>query len=66
MGLGKAGGNWVSGDRFFNREAELEALTERVHDGTHTLLTARGKCSARRKKANSVRTGCADKGFPEL
>ena len=36
----KAGGNWVVGDRFFNREAELEALTERVQEGTHTLLTA--------------------------
>ena len=40
MPLRKAGGNWVDGDRFFNREAELEALTERVHEGTHTLLTA--------------------------
>ena len=40
MTLRKAGGNWVEGDRFFDREAELEALTERVHDGTHTLLTA--------------------------
>ena len=38
--LTKAGANWVDGDRFFDREAELEALTERVHDGTHTLLTA--------------------------
>ena len=36
----KAGGNWVTGDRFFDREAELEALTERVQEGTHTLLTA--------------------------
>ena len=36
----KAGGNWVVGDRFFGREAELEALTERVREGTHTLLTA--------------------------
>ena len=40
MTLRKAGGNWVEGGRFFDREAELEALTERVHDGTHTLLTA--------------------------
>ena len=38
--LRKAGANWVAGDRFFDREAELEALTERVRDGTHTLLTA--------------------------
>ena len=40
MILRKAGGNWVEGDRFFDRETELEALTERVRDGTHTLLTA--------------------------
>ena len=40
MTLRKAGGNWVEGDRFFDREAEVEALTERVRDGTHTLLTA--------------------------
>ena len=41
MTLRKAGGNWVEGeDRFFDRKAELEALTERVRDGTHTLLTA--------------------------
>ena len=38
--LRKAGSNWVEGDRFFDREAELEALMERVQDGTHTLLTA--------------------------
>ena len=36
----KAGANWVDGDRFFDREAELEALRERVQDGSHTLLTA--------------------------
>ncbi len=40
MALRKAGGNWVEGDRFFDREAELEALAERVRDGAHTLLTA--------------------------
>ena len=38
--LRKGGSNWVEGDRFFNREIELEALEERVRDGTHTLLTA--------------------------
>ncbi len=36
----KAGGNWVVGDDFFDREAELEALSEHVLEGTHTLLTA--------------------------
>ena len=40
MGLVKAGGNWVEGDRFFDREAEIGELAERVRDGTHTLLTA--------------------------
>ena len=36
----KASGNWVVGDGFFNRGPEIESLTERVRDGTHTLLTA--------------------------
>ncbi|MDE2876587.1 MAG: AAA family ATPase [Gemmatimonadota bacterium] len=40
MTLRKAGGNWVSGDRFFDREVEIEALMERVEDGVHTLVTA--------------------------
>ena len=41
MTLRKAGANWVEGpERFFDREIELEALAERVQDGTHTLLTA--------------------------
>ena len=40
MGLRKAGSNWVDGDRFFDREGDLEVLTERVREGTHTLLTA--------------------------
>ena len=39
-GLQKAGANWVDGKRFFDREGELDVLTERVHNGTHTLLTA--------------------------
>ena len=40
VGLKKAGSNWVDGDRFFDREGELDLLTERVRNGTHTLLTA--------------------------
>ena len=40
MSLRKAGSNWVDGDRFFNRERELEVLAGRVREGTHTLLTA--------------------------
>ena len=40
MPLTKGGWNWVDGDRFFDREAEIKALAARVRDGTHTLLTA--------------------------
>ena len=40
MPLIKAGANWVDGDRFFDREAELATLAERARDGIHTLLTA--------------------------
>ena len=40
MKLKKAGANWVEGDRFYNRDVELEALRERVEHGTHTLLEA--------------------------
>ena len=32
--------NWVDGDRFFDREVELQLLRKRVENGTHTLLTA--------------------------
>lgn len=38
--LKKGGSNWVEGEKFFDREIELEALEERVREGTHTLLTA--------------------------
>ena len=40
MSLRKAGGNWVDGERFFDRDIEIGALTERVEDWTHTLVTA--------------------------
>ena len=40
LALVPGGSNWVYGDRFFDREAEIEALRERVGNGTHTLLTA--------------------------
>ena len=36
----KGGSNWVDGGNFFGREAELEALAERMREGTHTLLSA--------------------------
>ena len=56
----KAGGNWVDGDRFFDREAEVEALIERVHDGRHTLLTAQrrmGKTSLVRETLRRLKEG---------
>ena len=59
--LRKGGSNWVEGDRFFDREIELEALEERVRDGTHTLLTAQrrmGKTSLARELLRRL----ADKG----
>ena len=45
-------GNWVVGEDFFDRETEIEALTERVQGGTHTLITAQrrmGKTSVVRE-----------------
>ena len=40
MVLLPGGGNWVDGERFFDREDELAELHDRVQNGTHTLLTA--------------------------
>ena len=67
--LKKAGANWVDGDRFFDREAELALLSERVRNGHHTLLTAQrrmGKTSLvrellrRLKKEGRFRTVFVD------
>ena len=70
MTLRKAGGNWVDGDRFFNRDAELEALTERVKDGTHTLLTAQrrmGKTSLVQELLRRLKSeGCFETIFVDL
>ena len=38
--LKKTVGNWVDGDRFFNRENDLAALHEHVCQDTHTLIVA--------------------------
>ncbi len=38
--LKKAHGNWVDGDRFFNREKEQQLILERFREGAHILLTA--------------------------
>ena len=70
MRLRKAGGNWVDDDRFFDRGAELEALTERVRDGTHTLLTAQrrmGKTSLVRELLRRLKDGgCFETIFVDL
>ena len=58
-GLKKAGANWVDGERFFDRKAELDVLRERVRNGTHTLLTAQrrmGKTSLVRELLRRLKT----------
>ena len=48
----------MDGDRFFDREVEIEALMERVEDGTHTLVTAQrrmGKTSLVRELLRRLR-----------
>ena len=58
MVLRKAGSNWVEGDRFFDRDAELRQLKLRVADGTHTLITAQrrmGKTSLLREFLRRLR-----------
>ena len=38
--LKKTVGNWVDGDRFFDRESDLAALHEHVCQDTHTLIVS--------------------------
>ena len=68
--LKKGGSNWVEGEKFFDREIELEALEERVRDGTHTLLTAQrrmGKTSLVRELLRRLKeTGNFDTVFVDL
>ena len=57
-GLKKAGSNWVDGDRFFDRDAELDVLEARVLNGSHTLLSAQrrmGKTSLIRELLRRLR-----------
>lgn len=67
--LKKSGGNWVSGDRFFDREEDLARLREEVCEGTHIHLTAQrrmGKTSlvrellTRLESEEGVRTAFVD------
>src|SRR5579864_6796305 len=38
--LKRATGNWVVGDRFWDREVEMALFKERLAEGAHLLLTA--------------------------
>ncbi len=68
--LRKGGSNWVEGERFFDRVVELEALEERMRDGTHILLTAQrrmGKTSVVRELQRRLRdTGEFEKVFVDV
>ena len=64
--MNKSVGNWVVGDDFFDREAELAALAERVKEGTHTLLTAQrrmGKTSLVRELLERFKADGEVEGF---
>ena len=56
----ESGGDWVDGDRFFDREAEVEALTERIRDGAHTLLTAQRRMGKTSLVRETLRQLAAD------
>ncbi len=66
----KGGSNWVDGEKFFNREMDLEVLAERVREGTHTLLTAQrrmGKTSlVRELQRQLAETGDFEVVFVDL
>ena len=38
--LKQAHGNWVEGDRFWDRESDIALLTEKIDEGAHVLLVA--------------------------
>ena len=52
-------GRWVSGNDFFNREAELEALGNRIREGNHVLLSGQrrmGKTSIAQELGRRLET----------
>lgn len=55
--LTRATGNWVVGEQFWDREAELKLLIERLDEGAHLLLVAprrMGKTSLMREAARRI------------
>ncbi len=55
--LKRALGTWVEGDRFWDREAELEMLLEYLEEGAHLLIVAQrriGKTSLMREAARRL------------
>ena len=50
--------NWVEGDKFWDRELEIEFLKERIDEGAHILLIAQrriGKTSLMRELSRIIR-----------
>lgn len=55
--LKRAGGNWVMGERFFNRDHELRAFIEHLDEGSNILLVAprrTGKTSLMREAGRRI------------
>ena len=55
--LKQAHGNWVEGDRFWDREKDIELFIERIEEGAHLLLVAQrrmGKTSLMREVARRL------------
>jgi hypothetical protein len=56
-GLTRTVGNWVDGDRFWDREIEMALFIEKLDDGDHLLLVAQrriGKTSLMRQAARLI------------
>ncbi len=59
--LKRAHGNWVVGDQFWGREAELALFIQSLEEGAHLLLTAprrMGKTSLMQEAARRLEGGC--------
>ncbi len=57
--LKQANGNWVEGDRFWNRDKDIELFIEKIDEGAHLLLVAQrrmGKTSLMREVKRRLNT----------